>query len=162
MLNAKRPVGWALATLLAAGLVLAGGIKVWPYIKYPEPEQRSAGRYAGAVRVVGFEYRGEDTSDVGTVSRYFLGAVGDHRPRVLYNGRESLHGYESDPPISDYFEGIGWLTLSQDEECVLQVSRARAVSGWTRRVAKLSDKEKAAVEGGERLLIEAAVTCGAG
>jgi len=168
MLNRWLSRRWRWILLATAGvgviaLAVAAFAVVWPYLKYPDAEHRQAARHLDKVSIEGYSYRGEDASEYGSVSRFWLkrGAFDrgvtpqyDHRPiQTETPGR--------DLSTSRYEQEIGWLLLRDDDPpCVLRAFRVLEVGPGIGLTFGAED-EKAIAEG-RAAMIRVVVICGDG
>jgi len=160
---------WRWAVVAASAAVAAGVAGVlsinlfWSYLKYPDAEHRQAARHLDKVSVEGFDYLGEDASEYGSVSRFWLKrGIPDSGSMPKYDHRQ-LQGEVPGRSLSTsrYEQEIGWLSLRDDDPlCVLQAFRIRELGPGIDLT--ISGEDRNAIAAGNAVMIRVVVICGDG
>jgi hypothetical protein len=133
----RRWVLIALAVAIVAVPVVVAFFSARPYLEYPDSTERRAVGHLDKATVDGFEYVGEDVSDVDAVSRFWIRKVGgvDLASAIDHDGRQLRrdHPGRDAPSRSRFEEAVGWLSLpGEDHSCALtayRVIRVRRCGG---------------------------------
>jgi hypothetical protein len=161
----RRWVLIPLAGVFVGGLVAVVIVVAKPYVEYPEATKRSAVAHLAKVTVDGFEYLGEDSSDVDAVSRFWIrqDAGLDLASAIEYDGLPTRrdHPGRDAPSRSEFEEEVGWLSFaSENRICALTAYRVKRVDAGTG--VDLSDEEKREIAAGLATLVRVVVACGEG
>lgn len=154
-----------LAGLFAGALATVLFLWAQPHVEYPEATKRSAAAHLAKVTVDGFEYLGEDSSDVDAVSRFWIrqDTELDLASAIEYAGRplRGDHPGRDTPSRSNFEEEVGWLNLADDDRiCALTAYRVKRVDPAAG--LDLSDAEKREITAGLATLVRVVVACGKG